>query len=210
MRHPLDCRPPFSPEIVLCFLCFVVYYCRNLSFSGVFDAKSIYVCVHIHLVRTYCPVYGKSLRQPIAPCRAAGYQPVPCSGYRSPEEQEKIFDDKLREYRYLGYSEEDAEKETEKWIQLPGTSEHHTGLAMDIIDLDYQILDEAQNKTATQQWLMKHCYEYGFIVRYPDDKKDITHIQFESWHYRYVGKENAKKIHDSGLCLEEYLTDMPA
>ena len=76
---------------------------------------------------------------------------------------------------------------------------------MDIIDLDYQILDEKQERTDTQQWLMKHCTEYGFIIRYPTDKKNITHINYEPWHYRYVGKENAKKIAESGLCLEEYL-----
>ena len=150
---------------------------------------------------------AKPLEEMLAACRAAGYQPVPCSGYRSEQEQAQLLKDKTREYRNLGYSETDAEKTAALWVSAPGTSEHHTGLAMDIIDLHYQILDEKQNETATQQWLMKHCHEYGFIVRYPADKKDITHIQFESWHYRYVGKENAKKIHDSGLCLEEYLAN---
>ena len=99
----------------------------------------------------------------------------------------------------------DIEEKAKKWIAEPGTSEHHTGLAMDIIDLDYQILDEKQAQTDTQQWLMEHCWEYGFILRYPEEKKEITHIDSESWHYRYVGKEHAKKMHDAGLCLEEYV-----
>lgn len=148
---------------------------------------------------------AKPLEEMVKACRKAGYDPLPCSGYRSKEEQVEILNDKIQEYKNIGFSEADAEKEARKWITEPGKSEHHTGLAMDIIDLDYQILDEKQEKTATQQWLMKHCWEYGFILRYPSDKKDITHIDSESWHYRYVGKEHAKRMHDTGLCLEEYI-----
>lgn len=151
---------------------------------------------------------AKALDEMMADCRAAGCNPLPCSGYRSVEEQVKILEEKVKEYQNIGYSRKDAEKEARVWITEPGTSEHHTGLAMDIIDIDYQILDEKQEKTDTQQWLMKHCWDYGYILRYPNNKKDITHIGYESWHYRYVGKENAKKIRDSGLCLEEYVAKM--
>ena len=146
-----------------------------------------------------------ALNKMLEDCRAAGYKPLACSDYRSVEEQQQIWDDKVQECLNIGYSQSEAEKETARWIAVPGTSEHHTGLAIDIIDLDYQILDEKQEKTPTQQWLMKHCTEYGFIIRYPSDKKDITHIDFESWHYRYVGVEHAKKIADAGMCLEEYV-----
>ena len=148
---------------------------------------------------------AKPLKQLVAACRKAGYKPLPCSGYRSKSEQSQILNDKIRENQNLGYSKADAAKEARKWITEPGKSEHHTGLAMDIIDLDYQILDEKQAKTGTQKWLMANCWKYGFILRYPADKKDITHIDSESWHYRYVGKEHAKKMHDLGLCLEEYV-----
>lgn len=148
---------------------------------------------------------AKPLKQMVEACRKAGHESLPCSGYRSKEEQVQILEEKVQEYQNIGYSREDAEKEARKWITEPGESEHHTGLAMDIIDLDYQILDEKQKDTATQQWLMEHCWEYGFILRYPADKKDITHIDSESWHYRYVGKEHAKRMHDTGLCLEEYV-----
>lgn len=148
---------------------------------------------------------AEPLNQLVAACKKAGYQPLPCSGYRSKEEQVQILEDKVQEYQNIGYSREDAEKEARKWITEPGESEHHTGLAMDIIDLDYQILDEKQKDTGTQKWLMEHCWEYGFVLRYPENKKDITHIDSESWHYRYVGKEHAKRMHDTGLCLEEYV-----
>ena len=87
----------------------------------------------------------------------------------------------------------------------PGTSEHQAGLAVDIVSVDYQILDEGQEDTPLQQWLMEHCWEYGFILRYPPDKGEKTGIIYEPWHYRYVGREYAQAIRQSGLCLEEFL-----
>ena len=91
------------------------------------------------------------------------------------------------------------------WVARPGTSEHQTGLAVDIVDTSYQILDEGQENTPVQQWLMAHCAEYGFILRYPTDKSEITGVGYEPWHYRYVGVEAAREIMANGLCLEEYL-----
>ena len=79
------------------------------------------------------------------------------------------------------------------------------GLALDIVDRSNQNLDESQEDTAVQQWLMKHSWEYGFILRFPTGKSDVTGIIYEPWHYRYVGKEAAKEIYDRGICLEEYL-----
>ena len=73
------------------------------------------------------------------------------------------------------------------------------------MDASYQELDEAQEATDTQRWLIDHCAEYGFILRYPTDKSDVTGIGYEPWHYRYVGKEAAGAITSSGLCLEEWL-----
>ncbi len=86
----------------------------------------------------------------------------------------------------------------------PGTSEHQTGLAVDIVDTSYQLLDEAQEGTAVQKWLMTHCAEYGFILRYPTEKSDLTGVNYEPWHYRYVGEAAAREIMERGLCLEEY------
>ena len=76
---------------------------------------------------------------------------------------------------------------------------------MDIIDYNYPYLNEHQEDMPTQQWLMEHCWDYGFILRYPNDKSEITGIIYEPWHYRYVGVEAALEIRDLGLTLEEYL-----
>ena len=90
-------------------------------------------------------------------------------------------------------------------MAVPGTSEHQLGLAVDIVDRSNQNLDESQEDTAVQQWLMAHSWEYGFILRFPTGKSDITGIIYEPWHYRYVGRDAAKEIYDRGICLEEYL-----
>ncbi|MBP3292640.1 MAG: M15 family metallopeptidase, partial [Clostridia bacterium] len=108
-------------------------------------------------------------------------------------------------YLDKGYSQEEAEAEAGKWVAIPGTSEHQTGLAVDIVALSYQLLDRGQEDTAEQKWLMENSYKYGYILRYPTDKSDITGIYYEPWHYRYVGKDVAKELYESGLCLEEYL-----
>ena len=94
-----------------------------------------------------------------------------------------------------------------KEVAVPGTSEHQLGLAVDIVDTQNQVLNRAQEDTAVQQWLMEHCYEYGFILRYPQDKSDDTGIIYEPWHYRYVGTEAALAIRDQGVTLEEYLNE---
>ena len=146
-----------------------------------------------------------ALREMLADCEAAGLQPLVCSAYRSTQTQETLFQRQIDRYMANGMTYEDAYATTAKEIAVPGTSEHSLGLAADICATSYQLLVEEQENTAEQQWLMAHCAEYGFILRYPKDKEDITAIIYEPWHYRYVGKEYARKITDSGLCLEEYL-----
>ena len=90
-------------------------------------------------------------------------------------------------------------------MALPGTSEHHLGLAVDIVDVNYQLLNDAQADTPVQQWLMANSWRYGWILRYPDEKSEITGIIYEPWHYRYVGVEIAQEIMNLGITLEEYL-----
>ena len=141
----------------------------------------------------------------ISDCKNAGNSPVICSSYRSHEKQILLFSNKIKELIGQGYSKKQAKKEAGKVIAVPGTSEHEIGLAVDIVDVNYQLLDDEQENTGTQQWLMKNCWKYGFILRYPQNKKDITGVIYEPWHYRYVGRKNAKKIMNQGLCLEEYL-----
>ena len=141
-------------------------------------------------------------------CRAAGLSPLICSSYRTYEKQVTLYDNQVAKYLAKGYTQDQAEKEAAMWVAIPGTSEHHTGLALDIVSLDYQYLDEKQEETPEQQWLLENAWLYGWILRYPPEKVDLTGIAYEPWHYRYVGKEVAKEIHDAGICLEEYL--MPA
>ena len=145
------------------------------------------------------------LQEMMDAARAEGLSPIICSSYRTIERQKTLFNNQVEKYVSRGYSRDEAEKEAAKWVAVPGTSEHHTGLAVDIVALSYQHLDEEQENTAEQQWLMKNAYKYGFILRYPSNKSDITGIGYEPWHYRYVGKEAAKEIYERDVCLEEYL-----
>lgn len=128
-----------------------------------------------------------------------------CSSYRSTSKQKKLFNDKIKEYTKKGYSDEDAYREASYWVLIPGTSEHETGLSVDIVSKNYQILDEEQENTKEQKWLIENSYKYGFVLRYPTNKKDITGINYEPWHYRYVGKENALIMKNLNVCLEEYI-----
>jgi D-alanyl-D-alanine carboxypeptidase len=145
------------------------------------------------------------LQQMIDDCRAAGLSPVICSSYRSMEKQVRLFNNKVTYYMNLGYSLEKAKTEAAKSIAVPGTSEHQLGLAVDIVDINNQKLDSSQENTPVQQWLMENSWKYGFILRYPSDKSEITGISYEPWHYRYVGKEAAEEIYTQEICLEEYL-----
>ena len=143
-------------------------------------------------------------------CRAAGLKPKICSAYRDAATQTRLHQNKIARLRAAGLSREEAEREAARWVAVPGTSEHQTGLALDLVSERYQILDEKQAETPEQQWLMAHSWEYGFILRYPTDKGDITGIGYEPWHYRYVGKTTATALHENGLCLEEYLETLEA
>ena len=138
-------------------------------------------------------------------CRDEGLSPLICSSYRDRDKQERLFDSDVRRFMYSGMTEEEAIEETAKNVAVPGSSEHEAGLAVDIVYAGRQLLDEQQEENDTQQWLMEHCWEYGFILRYPRDKQDVTGITYEPWHYRYVGEEAAEYIMTNGLCLEEYL-----
>lgn len=124
--------------------------------------------------------------------------PVVVAGYRTNEKQTEPYEEKIKEYKKKGYSEKEAITEAEKWVSVPGYSEHQIGLAVDINGATYDLYF----------WLQENSYKYGFIFRYPGNKTDITGISEEVWHYRYVGKEVAKEIYDKGICLEEYLENI--
>lgn len=141
----------------------------------------------------------------LADGRKAGLAFEICSSYRDVERQQELFDEDVALLMQQGYNYREAYEEVAKETMPPGCSEHSTGLAFDIVSLGYQMLDGGQERTAENKWLQEHCAEYGFILRYPKGKEDITAINYESWHYRYVGVEVAQYIMENGLTLEEYL-----
>ncbi len=132
--------------------------------------------------------------------RAEGHSPYITSSYRTREEQQEVYDEKVTEIVNEGKTEEQAKAEALSQVALPGTSEHETGLA---IDVGSDAGEEAQNSLWT--WITENSYKYGYIVRYPEDKTDITGISYEPWHLRYVGVDAANMMHENGWCLEEYL-----
>ena len=128
-----------------------------------------------------------------------------CSAYRSVDKQEQVFNESLKQRLNQGMNYWDAFEDNRKSVAEPGTSEHALGLALDLISSQYTKLDTAQENTKEAKWLKENCYKYGFILRYPPEKTDITGIIYEPWHYRYVGVEDATKIMELGITLEEYL-----
>ena len=144
------------------------------------------------------------LEKMIADCKAAGCSPNIVGGYRTVSDQRVLFNNILEEYKEKGYG--NAYTKTLQRCAIPGTSEHHLGLAFDITDTRYPKKYTGENNAV--QWLSEHCWEYGFILRYPEDKTHLTGIMGEPWHFRYVGTELAMEMKDSGLCLEEYLDEL--
>ncbi len=146
-----------------------------------------------------------ALQKMLNDCLLAGGIPEICSSYRTLEEQQWLFDNKIERLIEEGVDPEDAPELAATTVALPGTSEHQLGLAVDILDINYPYLDQWQEYTWGQQWLMEHSWEYGFILRYPNGTSDITGIIYEPWHYRFVGLAHARNIHELGVTLEEYI-----
>ncbi|MGP6146635.1 M15 family metallopeptidase [Jeotgalibaca sp. A122] len=145
----------------------------------------------------------------IADGEAQGLQFIFESGYRSYAYQEQIYNNVYNGHINNGYSEADAQAMTEDFIAVPGTSEHMTGLALDITEpsihhLENGLITEFEN-TQEGQWLHQNASDYGFILRYPRGKEGIIDVNYESWHFRYVGQENAQYITENDLALEEYI-----
>ena len=130
-----------------------------------------------------------------------GYYMVVVEAFRTENEQQMLFDEKVQAYINEGYPKIWAKKVAEKWVAVPGTSEHQIGMAVDI-NPDYD-----KSGREVYEWLANNAHEYGFIRRYPEDKVKITGIMNEPWHYRYVGENTAKEMYEKGICLEEYLKE---
>ncbi|MBQ8683747.1 MAG: M15 family metallopeptidase [Clostridia bacterium] len=127
------------------------------------------------------------------------------SGYRSVAKQDELYWRQVRYQRNYTNDELKAQTAAGEIVKRPGHSEHHTGLAVDLggngnfkLEMDFEY-------TAAFDWLIEHCHEYGFILRFPKGKEAVTGVIYEPWHYRYVGKEAATYIMENDLCLEEYL-----
>lgn len=135
--------------------------------------------------------------------RAEGLYPIVREGYRSAEEQEEIFAEKVQAYMNEGYFRSRAERIAEEWVAVPGTSEHQLGIAVDI-NADKE---RCENEDV-YLWLAENAHQYGFILRYPQGKEEITGISYEPWHFRYVGVENAQIIYEKQICLEEFIESM--
>lgn len=148
---------------------------------------------------------AEQLKAMLSAARAEGLSPTVCSAYRSVEKQRELYISQIVRQLSYGYPRHVAEERAGAVVAYPGASEHHLGLAVDIVSEHNQALDETQEKTPEAKWLAAHCSEYGFILRYQSDKTEITGIIYEPWHFRYVGVEAAKQIMEQGVCLEEYL-----
>lgn len=122
------------------------------------------------------------------------------SAYRSVKEQKKLYNTRIKEYIAQGESKEEAERLTLEYINKPGASDHNLGLAV-----DFNYVDNSFEDLQGFEWLKENAEDYGFVLRYPKNKEEITKIKYEPWHWRFVGEENAKKMNELGICLEEYV-----
>jgi len=146
------------------------------------------------------------LKEFIAAARAEGLEVYLSEGYRTYSAQEYIFNGKASQIYWGGGTYEEAVEKAKEIVAFPGTSEHQLGLAADIMDKKYTYKDPDEiGETETLKWMREHCAEYGFILRYPRDKEDITGFSYEPWHFRYVGEEAAAYIMETGICFEEFL-----
>ena len=162
-----------------------------------YEPDLVYVCgsserLDRKVAEHYEAMYNAALKD--------GINLTPCSGYRSYELQERNYNNKVSFFESQGYSHADAKVKAATIIMPPGSSEHNLGYAMDIV-----CVDEWFEDTDEFQWLTQNAADYGFIMRYPKDKQDITKVIYEPWHWRYVGVDLAKELKSSGLVLEEYM-----
>ena len=132
-----------------------------------------------------------------------GEAPMVVSTYRTYQKQVDLFNTDYNGKLAQGLSPEEAMKQTRRYVALPGASEHHTALAIDLSNDG--TLEEDFIDTEAGKWIKKNCYKYGFVVRYPKTKEEITGIGYEPWHIRYVGRPHSDIMYANNWCLEEYI-----
>lgn len=148
---------------------------------------------------------GEQLNKLLTAAECDGVRIKVISGYRSPDYQQLLWERSISKEMWGGLCYEEAVAKVGRTLALPGSSEHNTGLAVDLGTEYADDVEENFHRTAQGRWLYKNAADFGFILRYPRLKEQITGIDFEPWHYRYVGPEAARLINSSGLCLEEFL-----
>ena len=136
--------------------------------------------------------------------KAEGLSPVVCSGYRTLDKQEKLFNRKVSAYVKKGRSKEESYALARQTLSVPGSGEHCLGLAVDFYTRSYHQLERAFEKTPEGKWLREHAQDYGFTLRYDEGKEEITGIEYEPWHFRYVGVDVARYLKEHNLSLEEF------
>ena len=136
--------------------------------------------------------------------KAEGLSPVVCSGYRTLDKQEKLFNRKVSAYVKKGRSKEESYALARQTLSIPGSGEHCLGLAVDFYTRSYHQLERAFEKTPEGKWLREHAQDYGFTLRYDEGKEEITGIGYEPWHFRYVGVDVARYLKEHNLSLEEF------
>lgn len=139
---------------------------------------------------------AEPLKEWIAAARKEGHSVYLSSAFRDFNTQQYLYTRKVSQY---------GEEKAKSIVSVPGTSEHQLGLAADITDKYYEFKNESLENTALFKWMNSTCQDYGFILRYPKDKVDITKVMYEPWHFRYVGVEPARYMKEHNLCLEEFL-----
>lgn len=158
----------------------------------------------------------KAVTDFMAGAQQAGYATTLVSGYRSIADQTNVYNTSVAQYEAQGKSHAEAVRLTQLVIQTPGASEHHTGLAIDLAGDDalakYPALEAGMDQFASQQWLMQHAPDYGFVLRYMNTatSRKETGIDYESWHFRYVGVASAKYMTAKNLTLEAYVAELKA
>ncbi len=169
------------------------------------ELKELSLHYAVEGIRVSTQIYD-ALIEMMDACNEAAPRCCVTSAYRTQEDQAQIFNSRVNQFLAEGYTEEEAREQAKTSAAEPGYSEHQLGLAVDIIDTRSWSEEAPEGDLfPAQKWLTEHSWEYGFILRYPADKTEITGIMYEPWHFRYMGKELAKEIYDSGLTLEEYL-----
>lgn len=170
-------------------------YTENLT-----TVDSKYLCGELNQLNKEILPYAIALMEAAS---AEGVDICIRSPYRSYEIQQRLYNNEVAEWKSKGLSQTDAENKAATIVARPGTSEHHTGLA-----IDFNQSSDLFAESEAFQWLLENAENYGFILRYPEDKQEITKIIYEPWHWRFVGIEVAKEINAKGLCFEEYIEEI--